>query len=86
MADEDKRLRSVYKLSREEREAMYVRQDGKCAICGTDGRLSVDHNHTTGKVRALLCARCNFYVGIIEGQYYQQILAYIQKHEETSGT
>ena len=46
---------------------MLTAQDGKCAICKTDepgGRkhhrhLYVDHCHTTGKVRGLLCNRCN---------------------------
>lgn len=39
-------------------------QSHRCAICGRlDGserqRLSVDHDHGTGKVRGLLCIRCN---------------------------
>lgn len=42
--------------------AMLEAQDGGCAICGAPPktrRLSVDHNHRTGKVRGLLCFRCN---------------------------
>ena len=38
------------------------RQGGVCALCGNPPktrRLSVDHNHRTGKVRGLLCFRCN---------------------------
>lgn len=46
---------------------MYERQGRKCAICGSpnDGkkRFSVDHNHSTGKVRALLCQKCNLMIG-----------------------
>jgi len=47
-------------------------QGGKCAICGESetatwrGKvkaLAVDHNHATGTVRQLLCARCNLVVG-----------------------
>ncbi len=38
-------------------------QNGQCAICGRKPgriRLAVDHCHTTGYIRGLLCFRCNF--------------------------
>jgi hypothetical protein len=48
---------------------MITVQSNLCAICGkpetrvvqagTPPRLSVDHDHKTGKVRGLLCAECN---------------------------
>jgi len=46
-------------------------QDGKCIICGktpeeNGKRLAVDHNHTTGKNRDLLCNNCNVTIGFIE--------------------
>jgi hypothetical protein len=42
-------------------------QDGRCAICGrkTD-RLFVDHCHTRGHVRGLLCQTCNTFLGWYE--------------------
>jgi hypothetical protein len=43
-------------------EQLLAEQEGGCAICGNPPktrRLSVDHNHRTGKVRGLLCFRCN---------------------------
>jgi hypothetical protein len=43
--------------------ALRERQGDACAICGTTGPLSIDHNHATGAVRGLLCATCNFMVG-----------------------
>lgn len=43
-------------------------QNGKCAICGNSetakkGYLSVDHCHTSNKIRGLLCHYCNSMIG-----------------------
>lgn len=42
-------------------------QDGKCAICGGEpngaGRLHIDHCHTAGTPRGLLCTNCNPGIG-----------------------
>jgi Recombination endonuclease VII len=49
-------------VSTEDYERMLAEQGGGCAICGAPPktrRLHVDHNHKTGKVRGLLCFRCN---------------------------
>lgn len=61
-------LRLKYDLSLEEFEAMNEAQDGKCAICGQPcpihSRLSVDHDHETGRVRGLLCSSHNVGLGM----------------------
>ena len=57
------RRRQLYKrygITLEQYDALMVVQNGFCAAgCGRRGRLAVDHDHTTGKVRGLLCLRCN---------------------------
>ena len=51
-------------------EELYVLQNKKCKICNKEyptvskhGGLYIDHCHTTGKVRGLLCAKCNILLG-----------------------
>lgn len=55
----DGRLRRTYGITLEDRRAM----PQECAICGSVKSLSVDHCHTTGKVRNLLCTPCNTALG-----------------------
>ena len=57
-ASDDKLLRR-YGLTREEYQRKHDRQLGKCAICRTDRKLFVDHDHSDGSVRGLLCDACN---------------------------
>lgn len=58
-----------YGITPEERNRIFNIQNGVCPICGNDGsnskyeELYVDHDHQTGKVRGLLCGRCNFALG-----------------------
>jgi hypothetical protein len=57
-----------YGISLEEYNKMLSAQGGSCAICScVPGlrRLAVDHNHSTGKVRGLLCGPCNRALGIL---------------------
>ena len=66
-------IKRVFKLSWEEYLKLYTEQDGKCAICSKDIQIftvrsisksaSIDHDHITGKIRALLCHRCNCGLG-----------------------
>jgi hypothetical protein len=60
-------LRRKYGLTEDEYHVILKKQGGVCAICGAEStiyidretRLAVDHCHKTGKVRGLLCSRCN---------------------------
>lgn len=58
---------------------LYRRQQGRCGICGKRLRtdrykaVATDHNHETGKIRGLLCSRCNLGLGHFEedGLYHE---------------
>ena len=60
-AAHERRVRTTYGLGPGEYDKLFEAQDGKCAICREprSQRLSVDHCHTTNRVRGLLCRRCN---------------------------
>uniref|UniRef100_A0A6H1ZAQ2 Putative recombination endonuclease VII n=1 Tax=viral metagenome TaxID=1070528 RepID=A0A6H1ZAQ2_9ZZZZ len=56
------KLLREYGITMEDYDKMFMTQHGKCAICGSlpnSKRLSIDHDHNTGKVRGLLCVKCN---------------------------
>src|SRR5574343_1926316 len=60
-------LNEKFGITSEYYEEMLDRQDGVCAICGREDkgrRLAVDHCHDTGRVRGLLCNRCNRAIGL----------------------
>lgn len=59
-----KYLMGYYGITPAEYEHMLISQNGCCAICkrkpAKGKRLAIDHDHITGKIRGLLCFRCNF--------------------------
>ena len=65
-----RKLWEQYRLTREQYTALIEAQEGLCAICrkapAEGKRLAVDHCHSTGVVRALLCTYCNVTVGAYE--------------------
>lgn len=74
-----------YGLTLEQWEEMAEKQNYKCAICQeeeTGKRLSVDHCHTTGKIRQLLCQTCNMGIGAFKEkpELFHSALAYMEKH------
>jgi len=59
-------LKKKYGITLAQYDAMYTAQGGKCAACGrVFPTLCIDHNHITGKVRALLCNPCNTTYGML---------------------
>jgi hypothetical protein len=73
--DRKRKLKRIFGLTMDQYDQMFKLQNGLCAICNcpeTETRngkliyLSVDHDHKTGKIRKLLCHKCNRALGILE--------------------
>lgn len=70
----EERLREKYGLDMHDYGAMLLTQHDRCAICGEQpeprpngtSSFDVDHNHQTGRVRGLVCRRCNLLVAWAE--------------------
>lgn len=68
-------LRRKYGISIEQYDEMLRRQGGVCAICrGKQNakwkHFDVDHDKATGRVRGLLCRRCNTGLGYLENSTF----------------
>lgn len=66
-------LRRIYGITIDEYNAKLTEQGGKCAICSMEVTFSrdltaahLDHCHATGKVRGILCVRCNQGIGFLQ--------------------
>jgi hypothetical protein len=78
----DRRLRTLYGITLAEKEAMIEWQGGRCAICKkpfkSDRSTHMDHCHTTGKLRGILCNSCNTKLGWLE-DHGQAVFAYLDR-------
>ena len=82
-------LSKTYDITLDEYEELLTKQGGVCAICGQESKdtgkpLAVDHDHTTGEVRELLCGPCNRGLGLFEDrvELLLKAAAYLNKHKE----
>lgn len=65
--DRRRMLKRNYGLSPESADKLFRDAGEKCEVCGTaETRLCIDHCHTTGRVRGILCTSCNTFLGRIE--------------------
>jgi len=82
----------AFGLTPDQYQAMVDAQGGVCAICGCPEvtmragllkTLAVDHCHRSGKIRSLLCERCNTVLGKCNDdvELVEKILAYLKQHE-----
>lgn len=65
---ESKRMFRKYGIDYDQYCHLVIIQGGVCAICKRDNgkhKLLIDHCHKTGKVRGLLCKKCNTGIGLL---------------------
>lgn len=78
-------LRQKYGISEEQYDEMFLRQEGRCAICKLESEhtLHVDHDHKTFKVRGLLCSSCNPALGGFQDNInvLNSAITYLSTHE-----
>lgn len=88
-------LQRLYGVTIEEYYRIFTEQKGVCAICGKKEtwvlrgkivELSVDHDHRTGKVRGLLCHKCNPGLGNFNDspKLMEKAIAYVRRYQKNS--
>jgi len=80
-------LKKRYKLTLDQYNEMYRKQESKCGICGIHEnqitkKLNIDHDHRTGKSRELLCQKCNIALSYFENFDIKPFMEYLNKHKE----
>ena len=93
--ERNKHYKRKFGITLEQYTEMFKAQSGLCAMCNqpetvnTKGKdipmwLAVDHDHKTGKVRGLLCFRCNTMLEHFDRDIdkINAVLAYIKEHKK----
>jgi len=82
------RRSNKYSISCAKYISLFHNQNHSCAVCKTHidnlpKDLSIDHHHTTGKVRGLLCTKCNLALGLLgeDKNIIENLLKYIENNE-----
>ena len=77
-------LKKRYGITLDEHLLMYILQNGRCDICREAtayDEIKTDHCHKTGKLRGLLCRRCNFFLAVLDNEeFIIESKNYLEKH------
>jgi peptide methionine sulfoxide reductase MsrB len=78
------RLKHKYGIGAADVDRMIAEQGGKCPICRKRAAVHVDHDHATGKVRAIVCEMCNGGLGQFKDnpETIRRAIAYIRLHQD----
>lgn len=84
------RLKRIYGITEEDVSLMRVLQNNRCAICRVEfsdrawgaTAMQIDHDHETGKFRALLCTKCNRGLGLFDDDVarFASAISYLTLH------
>lgn len=83
----ENKLKHVYKINMEHKRRLVEQQQGMCAICSQPTpTLCVDHDHSTGVVRGLLCHNCNKGLGLFGDnvRYLTKAIEYLKSVDTPS--
>lgn len=90
LCERDYRWQHNYGITPDDYYEMSKQQEGKCKICGKlppkGEYLHVDHNPKTGKVRGLLCKKCNTALGSLDENLTNiaRAMIYLEKEGDIS--
>jgi hypothetical protein len=59
-------IKNSYGIDKSQWISLFNLQGGRCAICRENEATHVDHNHSNGEVRGLLCSTCNVGLGMLK--------------------
>ena len=81
------RIKKIYGLTKDCFYKILFAQNSKCSICSielTDKNTHIDHCHESGKVRSLLCGRCNQAIGLLDESIdrLSSAIKYLKKHNK----
>ncbi|MCX5379288.1 endonuclease VII domain-containing protein [Streptomyces sp. NBC_00091] len=73
-------LKRKYGITEAERDQMIAAQGGLCCLCLRAPAVHVDHCHTTGRVRGVLCFNCNVGLGLLKENpdRFRRAAAYVE--------
>lgn len=86
--EREQNLRRKYGFGEDGYKQLAEKQNGVCAICknpptrGRSGKLHIDHDHSTGAIRGLLCGLCNTSLGGFgdNAEILRSAIMYLEEH------
>ena len=90
--EHDNSIRRRFGITDAEYRRLLDFQGGRCAICKSPSakyttRFHIDHDHTIGRMRGLLCSDCNTGIGLFQDSttLLSSAIAYLSKQEVGNG-